>query len=115
MTSLPLSGLVVGRVLFGANHDGERQAMIPWQSTSGTSAGPLWLWVRLFSCGETSVGSSTALTELTDSLGETPTPAQGLTVGFGFCLSWKESYEILPQSVTCRKTHCSLAPLETHV
>ena len=52
---------------------------------------------------ETSMDRPTALTMLTHRLGGIPAPAQGLTGGsFGSCLSQKESYKRLPQSLTCR-------------
>lgn len=106
--SLKLEGFCTGPTMMASDTDhdsvAECQRDICWPSvTSGEAP---------FLPGRHQWDHPTALAVLTDSLGEIPTPAQGLSLeGLGSYLSQKQSYKPLPPSVTCRELtrhFCSL-------
>lgn len=92
----------------------ETQAVIPWQSASVTSVGPLWLRAQFFFCQRDINGSSDSSGRAHRLAGRNPRPGSGPHYGgFGSCLSQEESYKLLPQSVTCRwlnRHFCSHVP-----
>lgn len=118
--ALPLSGQVVWRVLHEASHwPWETQSVIPWLSASVTSVGPLWFQGRLFSCQKDINGIHlTVLVEHADSLGESPTTAEGLATGVAGVWTRTKSTNIFPNLwLACVSPGTSVHTyhLETHV